>query len=337
MGKKLLAVSVFALLFLCGCEPGKLGGSSGGGGGALGQLYVSTPSAIERFSGALTATGNVAPATSITGAATGLSSPQRILLDRATDRLFVANPGSSSILVFDAASTKTGNAAFSRSISGASTLLVAPTDLALDTVNDVLYVADGSSILVYLGASTTSGNVPPVHNITLGFAVGGILLDSPNNRLYVADIANNAIDRLEGASVQNGAAVIAATITGAATGLAHPGGMALDALGRLIVGNTGTPASLTIFASAATASGNVAPAAIISGTATLLAAPEQLALNTAATGGDLYVADNLAGSIFVFTNIAIANGNIAPARTINGASTGLTANAVNGLALDTTR
>lgn len=338
MEKRLLAGFVLALLLLSGCSSGRSSGSLGGGGigTSAGQLYVSTNSAILRFSGALTATGNLAPAGTITGSATLLSGPEHLIVDPSTDRLFVANQGGSSILVFDLASRTTGDAAPTRTISGASTSLATPHDLGLDTANNLLYVADGTKILVFQSASTINGNVPPVHNISMGFAVGAIFLDAANNRLYVADTSGNAISRLEGASLQDGTAVVAATISGAATGLARPQGVALDSTGRLIVSNAAGP-SITIYASAATASGNVSPAATISGAATQLSGPDQIVLNQGQNNGELYVGDNLAGAILVFTNLISASGNVAPARSITGAATGLVANGVNGVALDTTR
>jgi DNA-binding beta-propeller fold protein YncE len=338
MEKRLLAGLVLALLLISGCSRARNSGSLGGSriGSTAGQLYVSTNSAILRFSGALTATGNIAPTASITGSATLLSSPEHLIVDPSADRLYVANQGSSSILVFDSASHTTGNAAPPRTISGASTLLAAPHDLALDAGNNLLYVADGTQILVFQSASTINGNVPPVHNISMGFAVGAILVDVANNRLYVADTSGNAISRLEGASLQDGPAVFAATISGAATGLARPQGLALDSTGRLIVSNAAGP-SITIYASAASASGNVAPVATISGAATQLAGPDQIVLNQGQNNGELYVADNLAGAIFIFTNVISASGNLAPARSIAGAATGLVPNGVNGVALDTTR
>src|SRR6266852_847093 len=127
-----LILTILAILALgCGVKkPGPTTGSTGG------QLYVATPGAILRFSNALTATGNVAPTATITGAATGLSTPRRLLVDTASNRLFVANQGGSSILVFDNISTLTGNAAPNRVISGGATTLAAPVDLALDTTNN---------------------------------------------------------------------------------------------------------------------------------------------------------------------------------------------------------
>lgn len=330
-----LASSLLCLLVISGCSNGRVGAGIVATGNA-GILYVSTTTAVQRYNSALTATGNIAPSVTISGSATTLSSPSRLLLDAASNRLFVANPGSSSVLVFESVSTMSGNVAPTRIISGATTLLVSPSDLALDTVNNTLYVADGTRILAFLSASTVTGNVPPVHNISMGFSVGAILLDTTGNRLYVADSSGNAIDRLEGANAQDGAAVIAATISGISTGLARPDGLSLDSAGRLFVSNSSAP-SITVYANASTLTGNVAPSATISGTATALGSPGQLVLNNTVTNGELYVADALSGGILIFGNIAALNGNVAPTRSILGSLTGLAPNTVTGLALDTTR
>jgi DNA-binding beta-propeller fold protein YncE len=335
--RKWLCLAVLALLAISGCSSGRNSGSIGGGGNSgLGQLYVASSSSILHFSNALAATGNVTPTATISGSATTLSSPQHLIVDPIANRLFIANAGASSILVYENVSTVTGNTPPTRTISGSATLLVVPHDLALDTVNNALYVADGTQILVFQSASTTNGNVPPVHNISMGFAVGAMFLDVANNRLYVADPSGNAIDRLEGASLQDGAAVVAATISGAATGLARPAGLALDSTDRLLVSNAAGK-SITIYSAASTANGNVTPAATISGPATLLSGPDQIVFNSSANNGELSVADPLAAAVLVFGNISLANGNAAPARSISGTSTGLVANGVDGIALDPTR
>lgn len=334
--RKRLASLIFLLVFIFGCSDPRNTASLGGGGTNVGQLYVSTNSAILRFNNALAATGNVTPVGTITGAAATLSNPQHLVVDPSANRLFVANQGGSSVLVFESASTTTGNVTPTRTISGPATLLSAPHDLALDPTNNALYVADGTQILVFSSASTTNGNVPPVHNISVGVAVGAILLDVANNRLYVASGSGNLIDRLEGASLQDGNAVVAASISGANTGLAQPEGLALDNTGRLIVSNASGP-SITIYANAATANGNITPTATIAGANTQLVGPNQILLNPVPSGGDLYVADSVGGKVLIFSNVAGANGNTTPTRTIGGAGTGLVANAVNGVALDTTR
>ncbi|HKT52788.1 MAG TPA: hypothetical protein VJV96_20985 [Candidatus Angelobacter sp.] len=334
---KWLCPAFLAILAICGCSAGRNSGSVGGGGNSgLGQLYVASNSSILHFSNALAATGNIAPVATISGAATTLSSPQHLLIDPTANRLFIANSGASSVVVYESVAAVTGNTPPTRTISGSATQLLVPHDLALDTVNNALYVADGTQILVFQSASTASGNVPPVHNISMGFAVGAIALDVTNNRLYVADTSGNSIDRLEGASLQDGTPVIAATISGAATGLARPQGLALDSSDRLLVSNAAAK-SITIYQSASTLNGNVTPAATISGPATLLSGPDQISLNSSANNGELTVADPLGAAVLVFNNITLANGNVAPARTISGTSTGLVANGVNGVALDPTR
>lgn len=335
--QKWVCAAVVALLAISGCSRGRLG-TVGSGAPGVGQLYVATNTSVLRFNNALQINGDTAPAATITGANTTLSSPEHLLVDPTGDRLFVANSGASSILIFDPASTATGNVVPARTISGASTLLAVPHDLAIDPVNNLLYVADGTQILVFQSASTTNGNVPPVHNIGLGFAVGAIALDLANNRLYVADPSSNTIDRLEGASLQDGTAVVAASITGVDTGLARPQGLVLDTTGRLIVANGAGP-TITIYATPGTASGDAVPDATISGTSTQLRGPDQIVLDPNTNNGDLYVADDLRGAILVFSQISTTAGagNVAPTRNLSGTTTTLAANGVNGVALDPTR
>ena len=325
------------ILLASGCISPRRNGNvvNNGGGGTGGQLYVSTPNSILRYSNAEGSIGNVAPAGTIT--ATVLSAPRHLLVDTSADRLYVANQGGSSILVFDNASTLTGNVTPTRVISGNATKLVAPTDVALDTTNNLLYVADGTSILVFASASTVNGNAPPVRNINMGITMGGLLLDVTNNQLYVSDPGDAAVDRLDGASTQDVVGIVGGAIAGPNTKLAQPRGLALDASGRLIVGNSGTPASITVYPNASTATADVIPVGNITGGSTRLQSPQQIALNRNVSNGELYVADTLAAAILIFTNMSSATGNVAPARVISGPNTGLTGSAINGLALDPTR
>src|SRR5215467_15462107 len=201
--RRIYAVLALALL-LAGCEtsPRRTTGSSGGGGGSTGgQLYVSTPSSILRFSNAESSNGPVAPVATITGSP--ISSPRHMFLDVSADRLYVANQGGSSVLVFDNASQTTGTTPPTRVIFGNATTLVSPIDVAVDTINNLLYVADGTSIRVFASASSITGNTSPVRNINMGVSIGGLFLDVANNQLYVSDPGDNAVDRLDGASAQD--------------------------------------------------------------------------------------------------------------------------------------
>jgi DNA-binding beta-propeller fold protein YncE len=301
--------------------------------GTAGQLYVASGNSILRFADAETISGAVAPTATIT--ASQLVRPQRLLVDTQNDRLFVANRGAGSILVFENASARNGNIAPDRIISGANTVLTSPVDLAFDPVANQLYVADGTRILVFGNASAANGNITPLRNINVGANIGSILLDTTNNILYVSDPADNVIDVLGSASQQDVVAVPSAIIAGPDTKLSGPTGLALDAAGRLIVANSVAPTSITIYPSASTANGDVLPAASISGASTKLTSPTQLILNRNVSNGELYVIDNSTGSVLVYGGLNAANGNLAPARVIT--STALAANALGGFALDPTR
>ena len=167
-----------------------------------GKLYVSNAgsNSILRFDGALTDSGNVPPAATISGSSTTLTSPAYITLDTTNDRLYVANNADLSILIFDSISTKNGNVAPERTISGANTTLVGPTDLTLDRGRNLLYVADDIDILVFSSASTATGNIAPARTLSPGFAAAAILIDGANDRLYVADSAGNSIAIYDNAS-----------------------------------------------------------------------------------------------------------------------------------------
>jgi hypothetical protein len=291
---------------------------------------------ILRFDDAFTDSGNIVPAATITGGLTTLNAPAFITLDAVADRLYVANNSDSSVLVFDNISTKNGNVAPDRTISGP---LVTPTDVSIDTTKDLLYVADDTDILVFASASTATGNATPVQDLTVSFTIAAIFIDAAHDRLYVADAADNAIDVFDNAStLPTGNITASRTIQGAATHLATPGGVQLDGSGRLIVSNAlaGAP-SITIYANAATATGNVAPLGEIKGNNTGLNSPDQIAVDTSGLG-TVYNVDSGAARVAAFTNLGAATGNIAPARAILGSATGLTTSARPvGVALDNTR
>ena len=344
--KRFYAILLVAMaLILAGCviSPRRtLGGSgtgSGGGGGSTGtggQLYVSTANSILRFSDVEATVGNVAPTATITSPS--LSGPQHMTIDTAADRLYVANQSGRSILIFDNASTlATGSVTPTRIISGGNTGFANPIDVAVDTINNLLYVADGTSILLFTSASTINGNVAPTSNINVGVTIGGILLDATNNQLYLTDPGDNVVDRLDSASSQTVVGIVGGAIAGPDTHLSTPRGLALDGSGRLLVSNSVAPLSITTYASASSATGDVIPFGNITGNSTTLQSPQQIALNPNILNGELYVVDPVAASIIIFSNVSTTQGNLAPSRTITGSSTGLAVNAINGLALDTTR
>jgi DNA-binding beta-propeller fold protein YncE len=140
------------------------------------KLYVinSGVDSILVFNNAATVSGNTAPSRTISGAATTMSGPSGGALDMLQDRLYVANTGSNSILVFNAISVADGNLAPNRTIAGVLTGLNQPRDLYLDLAGDRLYVANavGNSILMFDGASSVTGATAP--DRTLSLAAGTI-------------------------------------------------------------------------------------------------------------------------------------------------------------------
>lgn len=340
-----LASSLFLLLFLSGCVISPRRGTTiTGNTTGTGQLYVANESgnSILRLTGATALSGNVSPNAVLAGNLTQLSLPRGIRIDAPNNRLYIANSGAANILVFDNASTLTGNVnvAPTRVISSAN--LTGPVDVARDSVKDLLYVADNLEVVVFGAASTTNGNTPALRVIQLAFTPGAILSDANNDRLYIADPTNNVVDVLDGASLANGPLTPTRTITGGATQLNGPGGLIIDGAGRLIVSNSLTP-SITIYnnAAATATAGNVTPVAVISGNNTTLSSPAQLAIDPTTNAGELYVANASGASVAVFSSITTVSGTINPQpnRSISGANTTLntasTATA-SGVAIDTT-
>lgn len=351
-------MALFCLLLTVGCviSPRR---TLGGGGGtptptptpgptasptptpvATGKLYVmnTTSNTLLRFDNAFTASGNQTPAATIVGTATTFNGPSFMTLDAANDRLFIADTGDFSVVIYDGISTKNGNVAPTRIIAGPATTLdgAPPTDVSLDKVRNLLYVAADVDILVFGPASTVNGNQAPVRDLVAPFAVSAIFIDGANDRLYAADQLGNAIAVYDHASTLNGSITANRAVQGPTnTHLSNPGGVQVDGAGRLVVSNA-SPASITIYANAATADGDIAPVAEIAGTNTGLSVPDQIFVDTTGTG-TLYNADPGAARVAVWANLNTANGNLQPTRTISGAATGMTSGGPVGLAFDNTR
>jgi hypothetical protein len=304
-------------------------------GTATGKLYVSNQnvSSIVRFDNALSANGNVAPAATIAGSNTGLSSPQFMILDTTADRLFVANLTASSILIWDTISTRNGNIAPTRTLSGANTGLTNPIAVALDKARDLLYVADGPEVFVFASASTVSGNAAPVRAIVLagGFNIEGMFLDTAGDRLFFSDAVTNAIHVYDSASTLNSPSTGLLPNRSFTGGLSQPSGLTFDSFGNLVVANQGN-GTITIYANPSTANGTVTPLVTISGTSTTLLAPSQVIPITGSSTDDVIVADSTAGEVAVFPSINTRGGNVSPSRTISGLN-----GVPRGVALDPTR
>jgi hypothetical protein len=117
-----------------------------------------------------------------------------------------------------------------------------------------------------------------------------------------------------------------ATISGAGSGISQPTGIALDTKFNIYVSDQAsticTPACPAILIFAAGSSGAVTPMAHIAGSNTGLVAPTDVKVDN---NGNIYVADEKAGSGVVYVYAATPTGNVAPTATLNatGALIGL--------------
>ena len=236
------------------------------------SLYVSNyiASSILVFNNASTASSNIAPNRTISGALTTLFNPGGVFVDTTNNRLYVANYGGNSILLFSNASAADGNIAPNRTISGVLTTLNNPSGVFVDTTNNRLYVANdtGNSILVFNNASTANGNIAPNRTISGALTTfnrpSDIFGDTTNNRFYVANYNENSILIFDNADIATGNIAPNRAISGALTTLNGPMGIFVDTTNnRLYVANY-TGNFILVFNNASTADGNIAPSRTIS-------------------------------------------------------------------------
>jgi len=227
--------------------------------------------------------GNATPIQTISGTNTGLSGILGIALDAAGD-IYVSSssvngPGALSINVF--ASNANGNATPLRTISGASTGISDPYQLATGPAGNV-YVANVNNILVF--APGAYGIVAPVRTFNTG-GIGVAWHHGPPaiGRIYVAGSGDGVVIFLANA---NGNATPLKTISGSLTDLNQPEGIAVGPGGAIFVGNIGQNANGTFdvtkyspFGVLAAGNNNVAPTKMIVGSNTDLWLPDGVAVH----------------------------------------------------------
>jgi sugar lactone lactonase YvrE len=241
--------------------------------------------------------------------------------------IFVTNPTLNSLSVFPLGSNGNAPSLFTR------TFLAQPTGIAYWKNN--IYVTniggtDGYSITAY---PVSGGRRPaPIFTITNGHLIvpQGVALDSAGN-IYVANEGVLSGDQSsDPPSVtiyragSNGDYAPMARIIGPKTGLCYSQAVAVDSHGYVYISNQGyvsnenpqgEPPTITVYAPGS--NGNVAPVRVISGPATLLSAPEGIAIDSS---GRLFVSSSAPGApqgaaVLIFA--AGSNGNIAPFASID--------------------
>ncbi len=181
------------------------------------------------FEDPVNAAESVPPRRFLTGIGTQLNRPVAVQYDSGRDQLYVANGGSSSVVIFGNASTIEGGTAPLRTLSGAATRISGISVVLLDTTTDRLWVADpvANALLVFNNASTLSGNVPPNRYI-----VGtNTKLQSPQSMLFINKQlfvgCTNSILRFDASDSIDGNIAPTAVIQGQATLLSRPQQMVL--------------------------------------------------------------------------------------------------------------
>ena len=233
------------------------------------QLYVTDLRSILVFNGASTATGNVAPARTVSTIPGGLGGYNGgLYLDTAGNRLYAGTNvnlgGPQTIQVFDSASTASA-ATPTRNITITTNFIF---DIAVDTTRDILYVYDNNAsnftqIAVFDSASTLNGTVAPSRTISLVDSGGGgpigLFIDAANDRLYVPrnvgtisvfDIVHSATDAVPASVVPSRTINLPVpTYSAVFVELSSNRLYAVDANGVNIIANastvTGTPLATT--------------------------------------------------------------------------------------------
>ena len=126
---------------------------------------------------------NLSPKFTISGAATGIVTPTSVALD-SSGNIYVSDQGNPnlgvapSILVFSSGPSGSVSPVPIRKITGSATLLLAPTDVKVDSTGKI-YVADSTASgagVIYVYAATANGNVAPSATLTSPGAINGLAL-----------------------------------------------------------------------------------------------------------------------------------------------------------------
>ncbi|MCI0346918.1 MAG: hypothetical protein L0221_15985, partial [Chloroflexi bacterium] len=233
------------------------------------QLFVPNPTADSVTVYPLTASGDVAPARTLSGPATGIDTDFGLAVDDEHQELFVANFTLDTITVYPL--TAAGDAAPVRTIAGPATQLASPIGLFVDPAHDELIVRNygGQTFLVF--ARTATGDAAPIRT----FSSPAVLVDTTD---FTVDLVHDELVVANRQSTMppgtilvfprtaSGSVTPLREIAGSTTGLDTVYGIAVDAFHDEILVASGS--SVRVFAR--TANGDVAPLRTIAGAATQL-------------------------------------------------------------------
>jgi sugar lactone lactonase YvrE len=193
-------------------------------------LYVADTNEIAVFSGASGANGTVAASAIIQPGFT----PSALLVNAATDTLFVANSGGNAVDILANAHTLSGTINSTPILSGTNTGLNQPAGLQIDGAGRLIVSnAAGASINIYANAVQLTGNTAPVTvingNQTTLSTPGQLAIDPTTNagELYVADSSAGQVAVFSNITTAQGNPINAAP-NRKITGLTTLRGVAID-------------------------------------------------------------------------------------------------------------
>ncbi|MGA7618493.1 NHL repeat-containing protein [Candidatus Binatus sp.] len=324
---------------------------------ANGNIYVTN-----RCTNAVTiyakgSSGDAAPIAIIGGPNTGLYAPAGIAVDSSGKIYVAAYPFTGggtqvgNVFIYPALGSSTGllNEAPIATISGSTTGLSEPYGIALDSSRNIYVTGYNTntgyqSVSVYpaLGSSTGLLDEAPIATISgnNGNITGlnepvGIALDSSQN-IYVVDNGATSVFVYPALGSSTGTLIEApiATISGNITGLDSPKNIALDSSQNIYVTDDGAT-SVFVYPALGSSTGvlNENPTATISGSNTDLQNPYGIAVDSSG----IYVADEKAESVFVYSALGSNTGLLNEAPSSGTISTTLTTGLAGpvGMALDT--
>jgi Lactonase, 7-bladed beta-propeller len=273
----------------------------------------------------------------IEGSMTALYGVGMLAVDPLRNQVAVTNGLSNSITFYDGGAGAPGNVNVPpvRLIAGPATVLNKPSGIALYSdpspggSGDQYIAANSNNNSIVTYSATVSNNTAPLRTIT-GYQTGlsqpsGVAIypdpssDPTKDEIFVANRGNDSITGYT--RLDYGNSLPLTTITGAATGLASPCGIAIDAKNQKIFAANSTNNSITVYSVGDT--GNIAPFSTLAGSSTLLSAPCGIYVDN--INNEVIVANTGNDSVSVFSSTAFSSGtdNVPPLRTITGPASGI--------------
>ena len=244
---------------------------------AAGDVFSSNFSGDSITEYAPGASGNVAPICTISGSNTGLDSNDDISI--APDgTIYVGNFAGNPVEVF--APGACGNVTPERIIVGSATGLGEVDGLGVDAAGN-LYVDNTPNGSIEVFAPGANGNVAPVRTISgslTGLTGPDDIVVGFGGELYVTNGFNGGASVLVFAPGATGNVAPIQDISGSNTDLGAPDDLAVDASGHIFVTDEFSTLGPAMLEYASGATGNVAPATVISGSSTTFIGPEGVAV-----------------------------------------------------------